>query len=105
GKINVASAGSGTTPHLAGELFKIRASIDWAWVQYRASLMPDLLAGHVQASFTPIPTSLGDIKTGKMHALSVTGTKRIEGMPNIPALNEFVQGSEASRGMPQILLK
>jgi tripartite-type tricarboxylate transporter receptor subunit TctC len=96
GKINVASAGSGTTPHLAGELFKIRASIDWAWVQYRASLMPDLLAGHVQASFTPIPTSLEYIKTGKLHALAVTGTTRIEVMPNIPALNEFVQGYEAS---------
>jgi tripartite-type tricarboxylate transporter receptor subunit TctC len=96
GKINVASAGSGTTPHLAGELFKIRANIDWASVKYRASLMPDLLAGHVQASFIPIPTSLEYIKTGKLHALAVTGTTRIEVMPNIPALNEFVQGYEAS---------
>jgi tripartite-type tricarboxylate transporter receptor subunit TctC len=96
GKINVASAGSGTTPHLAGELFKIRTRIDWAWVQYRGSLIPDLIAGHVQASFTPIPTSLEYIKTGKLHAVAVTGTTRIEVVPDIPALNEFVQGYEAS---------
>jgi len=96
GKISMASAGSGTTPHLAGELFKIRTRIDWAWVQYRGSLIPDLIAGHVQASFTPIPTSLEYIKTGKLHAVAVTGTTRIEVVPDIPALNEFVQGYEAS---------
>jgi tripartite-type tricarboxylate transporter receptor subunit TctC len=96
GKITMASAGSGTSPQLAGELFRIMTGIDWAHVTYRSSLMPDLISGHVQSSITPMPTSLEYIKTGKLRALAVTGATRSEILPDIPAINEFVPGYEAS---------
>jgi tripartite-type tricarboxylate transporter receptor subunit TctC len=96
GKINMASAGSGTSPQLASELFKMMAGIDWANVAYRSSLVPDLISGHVQGSITPVPTSLEYIKSGKLRALAVTSATRLEILPDIPALNEFVSGYEAS---------
>ena len=96
GKINMASAGSGTSPQLASELFKIMTGIDWAHVAYRGSLVPDLISGHVHGSITPVPTSLEYIKAGKLRALAVTSATRLEILPDIPAINEFVPGYEAS---------
>jgi tripartite-type tricarboxylate transporter receptor subunit TctC len=96
GKINMASAGSGTSPQLASELFKMMTGIDWVNVAYRGSLVPDLISGHVQGSITPVPTSLEYIKSGKLRALAVTSATRLEILPDIPALNEFVSGYEAS---------
>jgi tripartite-type tricarboxylate transporter receptor subunit TctC len=96
GKINVASLGSGTTPHLAGELFKMRTGVEWVWVQYRGNFMPDLISGQIQATFSVIPASLENIRAGKLHAVAVTSATRLEVLPNIAPVDEFVPGYEAS---------
>ena len=96
GKINMASGGIGSTPHAAGELFKMTAGVDLVHVPYRANNMPDLLAGQVQVVFAPIPTVIGYIRAGKLRALAVTSATRLEVLPNVPTVAEFVPGYEAS---------
>ncbi len=96
GKINFASGGIGTAPHLAGELFKQMAGVNMVHVPYSSSYMPDLLAGRVQVTFAPIATSIANIKAGKLRALAVTGATRSDVLPNIPTVGEFVHGYEAS---------
>jgi tripartite-type tricarboxylate transporter receptor subunit TctC len=94
GKINYASVGSGAATNVAGELFKQMAGINLVNVPYRSNYLPDLLAGQVQASFTPILQSVGYIKSGKLRALAVTGA-RSDSLPGVPAAAEFVPGYEA----------
>jgi tripartite-type tricarboxylate transporter receptor subunit TctC len=96
GKINMASGGVGSTPHAAGELFKMMAGIDLVHVPYRANSMPDLLAGQVQVTLAPAPTVIGYIRAGKLRALAVTSATRLEVLPNVPTVAEFVPGYEAS---------
>ena len=96
GKINFASGGVGTAPHLAGELFKQMADVNLVHVPYTSSYMPDLLAGRVQVTFAPIATSIANIKAGKLRALAVTGATRSDVLPDIPTVGEFVRGYEAS---------
>ena len=96
GKINMASGGVGSTPHAAGELFKMMAGVDLVHVPYRANNMPDLLAGQVQVTFAPVPTVIGYIRAGKLRALAVTSAARLEVLPNVPTVAEFVPGYEAS---------
>ena len=96
GKINMASGGIGSTPHVAGELFSIMVGVDLVHVPYRANLVPDLLAGQVQLVFAPIPTVIGQLKAGKLRALAVTSTTRVLALPDIPTMTEFVSGYEAS---------
>jgi tripartite-type tricarboxylate transporter receptor subunit TctC len=98
GKINMASAGSGSASHLSGELFKTMAGIDMVHVPYRggAPALTDLLAGQVQVYFVPIPASIEHIKAGSLRALAVTTATRSGVLPDIPALGEFLPGYEAS---------
>ncbi len=96
GKINFASGGVGTAPHLAGELFNQMAGVKLVHVPYTSSYMPDLLAGRVQCTFAPIATSIANVRAGKLRALAVTGATRSDALPNIPTVNEFVRGYEAS---------
>jgi tripartite-type tricarboxylate transporter receptor subunit TctC len=96
GKINMASGGIGSTPHVAGELFSMLVGVDLVHVPYRANLVPDLLAGQVQLVFAPIPTVIGYVKAGKLRALAVTSTTRVQALPDIPTMTEFVPGYEAS---------
>jgi tripartite-type tricarboxylate transporter receptor subunit TctC len=97
GKINMASAGSGTLVHLAAELFKIMTGVDFALVQYRgANPWTDIISGQVQGYFPVIPVSLEYIKTGKVRGLAVTGATRSEVLPHVPTMAEFVPGYEAS---------
>jgi tripartite-type tricarboxylate transporter receptor subunit TctC len=97
GKINMASAAGGaSTPFLAGELFKAMTGVEWVWVQYRGDYMPDLISGQVQAAFTVIPRSLEYIKTGQLRALAVTSATHSEVLPDLPTVDEFVPGYEAS---------
>ncbi len=96
GKINVATAGIGTAPHLSGELFKMLAHIDMVQVPYRANFMPDLLAGQVQMSFVALPPAIGYLRAGKLRGLAVTSAKRLEVLPDIPPLGHFVPGYEGS---------
>jgi tripartite-type tricarboxylate transporter receptor subunit TctC len=95
-KINVASGGVGTLPHVAAELFKSMTGVDFVHVPYSSSYLPDLLGGQVQASFSPIPTVSEQINAGKLRALAVTGAKPSSSLPGIPMLGEFVPGYEAS---------
>jgi len=92
----MASGGVGSTPHIAGELFKMAAGVDLVHVPYRINNLPDLLAGQVQVTFAPIPTVIGYIRADRLRALAVTSTTRLQVLPNTPTLAEFVSGYEAS---------
>ncbi len=95
GKINMASAGAGSAPHIFGELFKIKADVDLVHVPYRGNYLSDLLAGQVQVAFAPITSTIEYIKAGTLRALAVTTSTRLDLLTNIPALNEFVPDYEA----------
>jgi tripartite-type tricarboxylate transporter receptor subunit TctC len=97
GKITMASAGTGTSNHMSGELFKMMTGIEMIHVPYRgaAPALSDLIAGQVQVLFD-IPSSLEYIKTGKVRALAVTTATRSEALPDIPTIGEFVPGYETS---------
>ena len=95
GKINYASPGVGTLPHVAGELFRALTGVDIVHVPYRNAYLPDLLAGQVQAAFTPISTSLDFIAQGKLRPLGVTSEGRADVLRDVPALAEAVPGYAA----------
>jgi tripartite-type tricarboxylate transporter receptor subunit TctC len=95
-KINMASGGVGTAPHVAGELFKIMASVDLVHVPYRVNSLPDLLGGQVQVTFAPIPTVIAYIRAGTLRALAVTSATHAKMLPDIPTVAETVPGYEAS---------
>ncbi len=96
GKINVASGGIGSLPHVAAELFKFMVGVDLVHVPYRSSYVPDLLGGQVQAAFSPIPTVIEQIGAGKLRALAVTGAIPSQALPGLPTVGEFVRGYEAT---------
>jgi len=98
GKVNLASSGVGTPLYAAGALFKMMAGLNMLDVVYQgeSAAMPDLLGGQVQAMFGVMPASLGYIKSGQLRALAVTSKKRQELMPDVPAMDEFLPGYEAS---------
>src|SRR5215475_8696431 len=98
GKINYASAGTGTATHLTGELFKIMAGVDMVHVPYRGGgpAFNDLLAGQVQVFFPTTVSSIGYIRAGRLRALAVTAATRSEVLPGIPTVGEFVPDYEAS---------
>src|SRR6516164_5512216 len=95
-KINMGSAGYGSAPHVFGELFKMMTGIDLVHIPYRDSYWPDLLAGQTQILFAPVVSATGYVQSGQLRALAVTTRTRLEAMPAIPALDEFVPGYEAS---------
>ena len=97
GKINLASAGIGSLPHMAGEMFKMMAGIDLFHVPYRgAQVFPALLAGDVQVYFGPLLSSIAYIRAGNLRALAVTTTTRSNALPDVPVLTETLPGYEAS---------
>jgi tripartite-type tricarboxylate transporter receptor subunit TctC len=98
GKINMASVGIGSTPHLNGELFKVMTGTDMVHVPYRsvAAVMTDLLSGQSQLYFGTTASSLEYVRTGKLRALGVTIERRLDALPEVPTVAEFVPGYEAS---------
>jgi tripartite-type tricarboxylate transporter receptor subunit TctC len=98
GKINMASAGNGTSQHVSGELFKIMAGIDMVDVPYRgtAPALTDLLGGQVQVYFATQGPSIEYIRAGKLRALAVTTAARSEALPDLSTVDEFLPGFEAS---------
>jgi tripartite-type tricarboxylate transporter receptor subunit TctC len=98
GKINMASPGIGSTPHVNGELFKVMTDTNMVHVPYRsaAAVMTDLLSGQVQLYFGTTASSLEYVRTGKLRALGVTIERRLDALPEIPTVAEFVPGYEAS---------
>jgi tripartite-type tricarboxylate transporter receptor subunit TctC len=98
GKISLASAGPGSGPHVYGELFKMMTGVDLVVVHYRggAPMLTDLISGQVQALFDPLPSSIGFIRGGQLRPLGVTTTARLDVLPDVPTVSEFVPGYEAS---------
>jgi tripartite-type tricarboxylate transporter receptor subunit TctC len=98
GKVNMASPGTGTPNHMAGELFAMMAGIKMTHVPYRgtAPALTDLLGGQVQVMFSSIPASVEHVKAGRLRALAVTTTARSETLPDVPSAADFVPGYEAS---------
>ncbi|MBV9969068.1 MAG: tripartite tricarboxylate transporter substrate binding protein, partial [Xanthobacteraceae bacterium] len=98
GKINMASAGIGGPQHVAGEMFKYLAGVDLVHVPYRGSTpaLTDLLAGQVQVMFDVTPSSLPHIKAGKLRPLAVTTARRLDVLPNVPVMADYLPGYEAS---------
>ncbi len=96
GKINYASGGNGSSSHVFGELFKKMAGVDLVHVPYRSSFMADLLAGQVQMTINPIPQAMEQVRAGRLTALAATTAKRLDALPDIPTVSEFVPGYEAT---------
>ncbi len=96
GKVNVASTGAGSAGHVFGELFKVMTGVHMVHVSYRTSWLPDLLTGQVQVVFSTIGVVIEHIRTGKLRALAVTATTRSDALPDVPTVDEFVPGYEAS---------
>ncbi|MGA8496694.1 MAG: tripartite tricarboxylate transporter substrate binding protein [Xanthobacteraceae bacterium] len=98
GKINMASAGNGTVPHVAGELFKFMTGVDLVRVGYRGGgpALVDLMGGQVQVMFEPTLSTIGYIRAGKLRALAVTSATRSASLPDVPTVGEFVPGYEAT---------
>jgi tripartite-type tricarboxylate transporter receptor subunit TctC len=98
GRINFASAGVGTGPHLAGELFKMMTGLDIVHVPYRGEgpALTDLIGRHVQVMFGVMASSVPHVRSGELRALAVTSTMPSSALPDIPPLAEFVPGYEAS---------
>jgi tripartite-type tricarboxylate transporter receptor subunit TctC len=96
GKINMASAGNGTAPHVFGELFMMMTGVKMLHVAYRGSYFSDLIAGQVHVVFSPLPSTIGYIRAGTLRALAVTTAVRSDALPDIPTVGDFVAGYEAS---------
>ena len=98
GKINMASVGNGTTPQMAGELFKLMAGVDLLHVPYHgaAPALTDLLGGRAQVMFESVTTLMSYIQTGKLRPLAVTTPKRSPLLPDVPSVAEFLPGYDAN---------
>jgi len=98
GKVNMGSAGTGSTQHLAGELFKMMAAVNMVHVPYRGGgpALTDLIAGQVQVLFLPPAISIEHIRADRLRPLAVTSTRRFKALPEIPSVSDFVAGYEAS---------
>src|SRR4051812_22113618 len=98
GKLNMASSGNGSTIHVSGELFKMMTGVNMIHVPYRggAPALTDLLAGQVQVMFDNVPTSIEHIRTGRLRGLAVTSETRLDALPDLPTVADFVPGYESS---------
>jgi tripartite-type tricarboxylate transporter receptor subunit TctC len=98
GKLNMASVGNGTMPHVSGELFNMMAGVTMVNVQYRGAplALTDLLGGQVQVYFASTTVAIEHIKAGKLRALAVTTAKRSEALPDIPTVGDFLPGYEST---------
>lgn len=99
GKVNMASAGNGSAPHMAGELFKMMAGVNMVHVPYRGQgpALTDLLGGEVQVLFATAPGTTDYVTTGKLRALAVTTATRAQVLPDVPPVGDFVPGYETSQ--------
>lgn len=114
-KVSYGSAGIGTVPHMAGELFKAMAKVDMVHVPYRglAPAITDLLSGQIQAVFSSMPPAIEQIKAGKLRAIAVTSKDRVESLPDIQTIGAVLPGYEATlmvgltgpKGTPAVVIE
>jgi tripartite-type tricarboxylate transporter receptor subunit TctC len=97
--VSMASAGTGNATHMAGELFKVMAHVDMTHVPYRGAgpAIVDLLGGQVQVYFGSAPAAIDHIRSGRLRAIAVTSKSRFDALPDLPTVNEFLPGFEASQ--------
>ena len=97
GKVNMASAGNGSTGHVCGELFKMMTGVNLVHVPYRGNgpALTDILGGQVQVLFPSAPSAIEYVRAGTLRGLAVTAAKRSPAFPDIPALDETMPGYEA----------
>jgi tripartite-type tricarboxylate transporter receptor subunit TctC len=95
GKVNFATQGVGTGPHVAAELFKMMAGVDLVHVPYKGNYNPDLLGGQIPLAFASIAQEIEFVKDGRLHCLGVTTAARSEAVPDVPTIGEFLPGYEA----------
>jgi tripartite-type tricarboxylate transporter receptor subunit TctC len=91
----MASNGVGTSPHLCGELFQIVTGTNMVHVPFRGNFMSDLISNQVQVVFNPVAQALPVIREGQLRAYGVTTSYRIQALPEVPAIGEFVKGYDA----------
>jgi tripartite-type tricarboxylate transporter receptor subunit TctC len=98
GKVNIATPGTGTAPHVAAELFRMMTGVDIVTVRYRgtAPALIDLLSGQIQVMFDAVPTSIEHIRTNRLRALAVATKTRLEVLPDVPTVADSVPGYEAA---------
>jgi len=98
GEISFASAGNGSVAHVTGELFKMMTGVNMLHVPYRGAppALTDLIAGQVHVMFDNVPSSIEHIRAGRLRPLAVTATTRLEALPDVPPLGDFVPGFETS---------
>ena len=107
GKVNFASAGSGSVAHVTGEYFKMMTGVQMQHIPYRGAppALTDLIAGQVHVMFDNLPSSIEHIKSGRLRALGVCSPKRLDALPDVPPVADFVPGFETSAfaglGAPQ----
>jgi tripartite-type tricarboxylate transporter receptor subunit TctC len=96
-KINMASGGNGNVTHLVGEMFKMMTGINMVHLPYRGggAALPDLLGGQVPVLFTSVASAIEYIRAGRLRALGVTSATRLEALPDVPAVGQFLPGYEA----------
>jgi tripartite-type tricarboxylate transporter receptor subunit TctC len=98
GKINMASAGIGSSNHVYGELFKMMAGVDMLHVPYRGTgpALTDLIGGQVQVMFDSLGSSVEYIRAGKLRPLAVSTAMRVDALPDLPTVGDFLPGYDAS---------
>jgi tripartite-type tricarboxylate transporter receptor subunit TctC len=98
GKTNMGSSGPGSASALYGELFKVMAGIDLLTVHYRSvgPALPDLMSGRVDVMFAPVASVVGYVKSGKLRPLGVTTAARVQALPDVPPIGDFVPGYEGT---------
>ena len=97
GKVNFASSGVGSGPHVSAELLKMMTGIDIVHVPYRSNYVTDLLGGQIPLAFSPMPQVIEFFKDGRLRPIAVTPAARADALPDVPALAEFVPGYASSR--------
>ena len=98
GEINFGSAGSGSSTHMTGELFKLMAGVNLTHIPYKGSMpaLQDVMGGQIQSMFEQVPTTISQIKAGRLRALGVTSKARAPSLPDVPPIADVVPGYEST---------